>query len=154
MSELYASIGEKDIVVKDCEKRLLRSLREKEQERELLAKSVQALEAEKREWLGRIEVMERMGEDKQAEIGKVKQSLELKRAIIEDLQKQLKKGKEDEDREQRTLSGTMSDLKGQVAVLKEGESRLREQKALAERMLMEKIENIKLLEVDMQKKDE
>ena len=58
-------------------------------------KRLEILESEKREDTTRIEFLERMKEDTQYEINKFKHTIDLKKNIIEDLQKQLNKTREE-----------------------------------------------------------
>jgi len=61
---LYSSLGQKDKVVNQCEKRLVKSLKEKEQECSCLAKQVEQLEAEMRESKNKVEFLEQMNDDR------------------------------------------------------------------------------------------
>lgn len=81
--------------MKDCETRIVRTLKEKEQECAQLYKRLEVLESEKREDATRIEFLERMKEDSQFEVNKHKKTIELKKNIIEDLQRQLNKIREE-----------------------------------------------------------
>lgn len=71
--------------MKDVESRLVRTLKEKEQECMNLFKRLEILESEKREDTTRIEFLERMKEDSNYEVTKFKSTIDLKKNIIDDL---------------------------------------------------------------------
>lgn len=64
LQELYAQVIQKDSLMNDCERRLVRQLKDKEQELILIHKKMETTESEKREWVSKIEFLERVNEDK------------------------------------------------------------------------------------------
>lgn len=76
----------KDSLMNDCEKRLVRNLKEKEQECILLQKRMESLEHERREANAKIDFMEKLNEDKNAEIQRIRQANDFKKSQIDDLQ--------------------------------------------------------------------
>ena len=64
----------------DCEKRLVRNLKEKEQECIMLQKRVDALEHDRRECNAKIDFMEKLNEDKNAEIARIRQANDFKKS--------------------------------------------------------------------------
>ena len=87
LGDMYGSLEHKDVVVQDCEKRLIRNLKEKEMQCTSLLKKIEQLEAELRETTGKVEFLERMNDDKQGEVLKLRSTVELKKNIIDDIQK-------------------------------------------------------------------
>jgi len=69
----------------DCEKRLVRNLKEKEQECILLHKRLEAAEHEKREAHAKIDFMEKLNEDKNAELQRIRQAMDFKKSQIDDM---------------------------------------------------------------------
>ena len=63
----------------DCEKRLVRNLKDKEHELASLKVRVDNLEHEKKESTQKIEFLERLNEDKNAELTRVRQANDFKR---------------------------------------------------------------------------
>ncbi len=63
----------------DCEKRLVRNLKDKEHELASLKVRVDNLEHEKKESTQKIEFLERLNEDKNAELTRVRQANHFKR---------------------------------------------------------------------------
>lgn len=56
----------------DCEKRLVRNLKEKEQECIMLHSRLETMEHEKREAFSKIDFLEKLNEDKNAEILRIR----------------------------------------------------------------------------------
>jgi len=63
LTELYAQVEHKDSLMTECERRLVRSLRDKEQELAATLKRLEILEAEKRDLSSKIQVLEQRTED-------------------------------------------------------------------------------------------
>lgn len=55
---------QKDTIMNDCEKRLVRSLKEKEQEVILLQKTLDILEGERKDQSSKIEFLERVNDER------------------------------------------------------------------------------------------
>ena len=56
----------------DCEKRLVRNLKEKEQECIILHKRLESLEHENREYHAKVDFIEKLNEDKNAELIRIR----------------------------------------------------------------------------------
>jgi uncharacterized protein YoxC len=56
----------------DCERRLVRNLKEKETELQGLKKSLEVVNAEKRELLSKVEFLERISEDRNQELNRTR----------------------------------------------------------------------------------
>lgn len=85
LSELYAQVEHKDTIMSECERRLVRNLKEKEQEIVSQLKRVDALETEKRDLKSKVEYLERTNEDRNLELTKVKNSVDSKKSKLEEL---------------------------------------------------------------------
>jgi hypothetical protein len=91
-------VVQKDSLMNDCEKRLVRNLKEKEQECIILHKRVENLEHERREANAKIDFMDKLNEDKNAELLRIRQANDFKKSQIDDLQHELRKVREDAER--------------------------------------------------------
>ncbi len=69
----------------DCEKRLVRNLKEKEQECIILQKKLEAMEVERREAFSKIDFLEKLNEDKNAELLRIRQANDFKKTQVEEL---------------------------------------------------------------------
>ena len=85
LSELYAQVEHKDTIMSECERRLVRNLKEKEHEIVSQLKRVEALETEKRDLKSKVEYLERTNEDRNLELTKVKNSVDSKKSKLEEL---------------------------------------------------------------------
>jgi hypothetical protein len=63
LTELYAQVEHKDSLMTECERRLVRSLRDKEQELAAALKRSEALEADKRDLSAKVHLLEQRTED-------------------------------------------------------------------------------------------
>lgn len=79
LQELYAQVIQKDNILSDCEKRLVRNLKDKEHELATLKTRLDTLEHDRREALQKIDFLERLNEDKNAELTRVRQANDFKR---------------------------------------------------------------------------
>ncbi len=77
---------QKDNILSDCEKRLVRNLKDKEHELASIKTRLDTLEHDRREALQKIEFLERLNEDKNAELTRVRQANDFKRTQMDELQ--------------------------------------------------------------------
>lgn len=72
LQELYAQVIQKDSILSDCEKRLVRNLKDKEHELATLKTRLDTLEHDRRETLQKVDFLEHLNEDKNAELTRVR----------------------------------------------------------------------------------
>eukprot|EP00347_Sterkiella_histriomuscorum_P015674 403356124 len=165
LQEIYGSLQNKTKLQIDQEQRLLRNLQDKDNDFAKLLKKYEKQELLNNEQSQRIEDLLRQKDEKDREADKLRHTIELKKNIIDDIQQQLIRTKADFENQhlttQRTLNLAQTDLERKdqeytqkISTLQQDLKSLKDQKYMAEKILGEKVEKNREMEIQRVKLEE